>query len=258
MANRIPKSQSANRSTKSGLDSVNDTRTQPAPATGAGAGIFVGSGAGAVAVITETAPAKITPGKTETPNLVIPRKSVSDVAEKYLSESDDAFLVDQTPTPQPDNSSVKDAIYGITGSGRKMAKKEAAQTAIILLALLDGIGTIAFGKDAGMLDYEKDMIKEPLERILQRMDITSSAALAKWSDPIMLFMGLSAWVTRIAREKKEAQTLPDNSSQPVQKKSSPPSKPSNNGQKEKEVYLVENLHTPQFFTEGIQGKPNEF
>ena len=255
MANRIPKSQSTNRSTKSGLDSVNDSRTQPAPGAGAGAG--TGAEAGNEAG-PGTAPAKIPAGKTETPNLVIPRKSVSDVAEKYLSESDDAFLVDQTPTPQPDNSSVKDAIYGITGSGRKMAKKEATQTAIILLALLDGIGTIAFGKDAGLLDYEKDMIKEPLERILQRMDITSSAALAKWSDPIMLFMGLSAWVTRIAREKKEAQALPDNSSQPVQKKSSPPSKPSNNGQKEKEVYLVENLHTPQFFTEGIQGKPNEF
>lgn len=262
MANRIQKSQSAGGSTKSRIIRSDDTRTPTPggpPGNIPGTETDTGPGAGSGA---ETDSKKVSPsastGESKTPNLVIPRKAVSDVAEKYLSETDntldEAFTVDQTPMVQPDSNAVKDAIYGVTGTGRKMAKKEAVQTAVILLALLDGIGTIAFGKNAGMLDYEKDMIKEPLERILQRMDITSSAALAKWSDPIMLFMGLSAWITRVAREKKESQAIPESQSTVKHV----PGKPAKNGQKEKEVYLVESLHTPQYFTEGLQGKPNEF
>jgi hypothetical protein len=134
-----------------------------------------------------------------------------------------------------------------------MAKKEAAQTAVIVLALLDGTCTIAFGENAGMLDYERELIKEPLERIIQRMDIVSSEALAKWSDPILLFMGLSAWITRVIREKKESQPEvkpPADSTQEQPPKDGRP--------KVEEVYLVEQLITPQFVKEGYQGRPNEF
>lgn len=117
---------------------------------------------------------------------------------------DDATEVSQPVIGQPDTPAEKSAQWRLNQSARKMAKKEAGQTALILLSLLDGIAFLAFGAGASMNEYERDLIKEPLERVLMRMDLASSEAVSRLSDPITIVMVLIAWGSRLQQERKEA------------------------------------------------------
>lgn len=190
-------------------------------------------------------PPKTTPDITP---LVNPQTSVYD---------DEALHLEETATPQPETPAEKEAVWHTNAPARKMAKREAAQTAVIVIALLDGIGTIFLGENASMQDYERDLIKEPLERILQRMDIVSSEALAKWSDPILLFMGLSAWITRVLRENRERETEVSQETETEQETTKTPviNKKGNNKRAE-EVLLTEALQPPAIVKEGYRGQSN--
>ena len=47
------------------------------------------------------------------------------------------------------------------------------------------------------------MIIEPLTRILQRLDAKTTKMVEKWTDPIMLTMGMAAWLGRVYRIQSE-------------------------------------------------------
>lgn len=95
---------------------------------------------------------------------------------------------------------------GIPGPIRDVAAakdKEATATALIILALLDGLAVAAVGEGASMRPNERLMMSGPLERILQRMDLKANEVLNKWTDPVLFTMGLMAWGLRISREAEK-------------------------------------------------------
>lgn len=116
---------------------------------------------------------------------------------------DEAFNVTQEVTAQP-SPEEKTATYRLTPAARKLAQKEAKQTALIILTMIDGLVCMFYGSSASMNDYEREMMEPPLERMLMRLDIVSAEALSKWSDPLLFLMGLTAWISRVTREKDEA------------------------------------------------------
>ncbi len=166
--------------------------------------------------------------------------------------TDEAVEVRQAATAQPDTTAEKRAQWRLDQTARKMAKKEAGQTAIILLSLLDGIAFMAFGAGASMNEYERDLMKEPLERILMRMDITSSEALSKWSDPILLVMGIVAWGSRLMQERRERENeeTKDEILHPAEDK-----KPDNGKATSKadEFLIPEQLRPPQTIRGQVKG-----
>lgn len=172
---------------------------------------------------------------------------------------DEALTVKEEQAPQPPEDE-KGAAWRANPQARKLAKKEAQQTAIIVLTLLDGIVSMFFGPAASMLDYEKDMMQAPLERMLQRMDIVNSEALAKWSDPILFTMGLIAWGSRISRERAENRPNQEPPGGPPDNSPEPPKPPAPTGARKngnppgKDIILTEQLTAPQEIRKQIGGE----
>lgn len=79
-------------------------------------------------------------------------------------------------------------------------KSEIGATALVILAMVDGLAISMYGPQAAMTKTERDMITAPLERLLARFDIVNNALLAKYIDPILLLFGIMAWGMRINRE----------------------------------------------------------
>lgn len=52
-----------------------------------------------------------------------------------------------------------------------------------------------------MQPAERQMLGEPLERMLSRIEITQTEAVKKFTDPILFIMGLIAWGSRVYRQK---------------------------------------------------------
>lgn len=83
--------------------------------------------------------------------------------------------------------------------------------AAMLLMLLDGIGMMTFGDYGKLNATERMMIDEPLKRMLQKTSPAQLAAIGKYADPVMLSMGLLAWISRVtseAKRRKETTTNP--------------------------------------------------
>lgn len=166
---------------------------------------------------------------------------------------DEALNLVQPETIQPQNEAEKRAAWRATAASRKLAKKEAQQSAIILLSLIDGLASMAFGPLASMNEFERSTLQEPLERILQRIDLTSSEALAKWSDPILLVMGLTAWASRVMRERQEQHRPPGFNPNNGDDKPPEPKKPEPDNGRTEEVVLVEQMRPPDQIAKGIKG-----
>jgi hypothetical protein len=115
-----------------------------------------------------------------------------------------------------------------------------------------------YGSSASMNEYERDMMAPPLERMLMRLDIVSAEALSKWSDPILFIMGLTAWISRITREKEEAKARkePEPPTEVTQAKDNgrparTPAPPS--GTPAADILLTEALTAPKSLRDQIQG-----
>jgi len=80
---------------------------------------------------------------------------------------------------------------------KKKAAAQAKETATWLLLILNGAAIVAFGEDAKMSDAEREMILEPLQRIMARIDPAVNDALQKWTDPILLLFGVATWGLRL-------------------------------------------------------------
>ncbi len=72
----------------------------------------------------------------------------------------------------------------------------------MLLLLLDGVGMMAFGDYARLNGTEKAMLEEPLTRMLAKVSPNSLNLIGKYSDPVLLMMGLLAWISRVTTERK--------------------------------------------------------
>lgn len=168
--------------------------------------------------------------------------------------TDEAVTVktEKTTQPAPDE---KGAAWRMNPQARKLAKREAQQTAVILLTMLDGIAAMFYGPNAGMMDYEREMVTGPLERILMRMDIVSTDALARWSDPLLLAMGLVAWISRVNRERAEARQTSNQepAQEPTQAPPRPRPEPKNGTPPPGDIILTEQLTAPSFIKDQIQG-----
>ena len=81
-------------------------------------------------------------------------------------------------------------------------------SAALLIMLLDGIGMLALGDYAKMNNAEKNMIEEPLKRILAKVSPGSLQMIGKYGDPVMLSMGLLAWVSRVTMESRKRKENP--------------------------------------------------
>lgn len=138
---------------------------------------------------------------------------------------------------------------------RKKAKNAAKDTSAVLVSLLDGLASMAFGPQAAMNDFERQFIQEPLERILMRMDVASAEIVNRWSDPIMLAMGLIIWGSRISRLQSERHSGPedDGNSPPDDHPESP--KPDNG--RVQEVLISEQLRPPIDISSQIEGSKIE-
>lgn len=80
-------------------------------------------------------------------------------------------------------------------------------TAASFLTVLDSLVIAWVGVQGAMLPHERQMIEQPLIRMLARMDDGTREAVNKWADPIMIFSGLSMYLMRavaIQQDKREA------------------------------------------------------
>lgn len=79
----------------------------------------------------------------------------------------------------------------------KKAKEQAAQSAVVLLTILDGAIGLALGPECQMTPDEQRMISEPLSRIMARMTPETTELIDKYTDPVLLVFGLMAWGGRV-------------------------------------------------------------
>lgn len=189
---------------------------------------------------------------TPTPKGVeeIKQTPAATLAPDYI---DEALHLEQPEAAQPETEEEKKARWRSTSQSRKLAKKEANQTAIIIMALLDGLATMAFGASASMNETERGMLQEPMERILMRLDLTSSEALARWSDPVLLVMGLVAWGSRLMRERSASNPPSDNFGTDNDGGGEPKAPPPDNG-RASEIIVTEQLRPPKELTSQIKGQ----
>lgn len=80
---------------------------------------------------------------------------------------------------------------------------EITNAAIMLLLILDGIASVMFGEYARLTPAEHSMIQPPLERMLKKLNPANINVVNQYADPLLLGMGLIAWLRRVAMERAE-------------------------------------------------------
>ena len=136
---------------------------------------------------------------------------------KEVQETDDQIILtipdQEKPKPPPGAGRKPRAKRRrVSAAERKRqadAKESAEGAATVLLLIMDGMVGASFGEDCRMDEHEKTMILEPLLRILSRLDYATTQVIEKWTDPILLGMGLLAWSSRIYRLQSEKADAPD-------------------------------------------------
>lgn len=89
---------------------------------------------------------------------------------------------------------------------------------MVMLTMFDGLISMALGPECALLPAERELIDEPLQRMLKRVDPTITGAIEKYTDPLLVTMGLITWGARVwqiqlakmraARAEREAQQRP--------------------------------------------------
>lgn len=123
---------------------------------------------------------------------------------------------------------------------------------------------MAFGETAAMTQPENKMIEDPLNRMMERLDLDTSKIVGVWTDPIMLLLGLVAWGSRVWRESRKPgdgpsddrppDTEPDPEPPEEEKKDEAPKdkKPGKDNEKDPEEQL-ESIDAPDSVREGLPG-----
>lgn len=86
---------------------------------------------------------------------------------------------------------------------KKEAERQSAQSTTVLLTIFDGLAGLSFGEGARMEPHERAIIEEPMARIMARMDPGTSAAIERWTDPILLIFGFASWGVRVYMDLAE-------------------------------------------------------
>jgi flagellar biosynthesis/type III secretory pathway M-ring protein FliF/YscJ len=71
------------------------------------------------------------------------------------------------------------------------------------MSILNGAAGALVCEEARMTKGEYKTINDPLQRQLERLDIAASEKVGMYSDPVLLFMGLAIWSSRLFRLQKE-------------------------------------------------------
>lgn len=102
-------------------------------------------------------------------------------------------------------------------SGKK-AKEQAAKSALTLLTILDGAIGISLGAECQMTADEREMILEPMARIMARLTPETSEMIDRYTDPVLLLFGFIMWGGRVffvlQRQANEAKPKPVNHLEP--------------------------------------------
>ncbi len=93
--------------------------------------------------------------------------------------------------PRPDR--------GAASRAKREIEAQAKQTCEVLLNFMDLAVSMAFGEEARMTPQIRESIADPGARILERLTPETSEMIAKYTDPVMLALGLTAWATHIYR-----------------------------------------------------------
>lgn len=119
-------------------------------------------------------------------------------------------LTEETATPtatippvavQKITSEIKAQNRGQLPKVKQIKETVADQTAVVMLALLDGIATVLAGPTATMTESERAMLSEPLARMLAKLELSQNKVIQQYSDPVLFLMGLIAWGSRVARDR---------------------------------------------------------
>lgn len=164
-----------------------------------------------------TQPAE-TPGNGRTPGAGIPPTPPEIIAE---AEATSAVGVPPV-TVEKVKSEVKAPNRGPLPKLKQAKIDVANQTAVVVLALLDGIMTVLAGPGAVMNEGERAMLVEPLARMLAKLELTQNAVIQKYSDPVLFLMGLIAWGSRVIREKATERKTKETPLEASQRTEEPP------------------------------------
>lgn len=104
------------------------------------------------------------------------------------------------------------------------AQAEAQGVAALLLMMLQAIAIQVAGPEAALLPQERQMINDPLARILARADKGVMERVQTYADPLMLGMGLLLWGSRLAAIVAAKRATP----KPTMRAATPPA-PATNG-----------------------------
>jgi hypothetical protein len=80
----------------------------------------------------------------------------------------------------------------------KAAQDASNQQLVILFTLIDGLAEMGLGPEARLLPFEREMIEQPLARMMARLGPATKEIVEAWTDPITLIVGLGFYGVRLA------------------------------------------------------------
>lgn len=135
-------------------------------------------------------------------------------AETAAAETQEGFTLTQA-TDEIKNDRPKRK-YTTRKSARAGAiSDDAALSASILIGVLDSAAQALVGEMAALTLNERNLIEEPLARIMDRLSPEVVERIQKFSDPMLLLFGLGLWGMRLYKinaaqaEARSAQEVPE-------------------------------------------------
>ncbi len=80
---------------------------------------------------------------------------------------------------------------------KKQREAAAAQSTLVMLTMFDGLISMSLGEECRFTDQERALIEPPLQRMLLRLDPAITGAIEKYTDPLLIVMGLISWGARV-------------------------------------------------------------
>ena len=100
--------------------------------------------------------------------------------------------------------------------GVDKTQKQAEETTLALITITNQLVSFYFGRECEMSDIERDMIEEPLVRMISKVDPAKMQQVNDYTDPLLLMVGIAAWGYRIYNAKTEnARPAPQQPGEPA-------------------------------------------
>ena len=111
-------------------------------------------------------------------------------ASATLPGPDDEIEVEvkQAESAAPDRAASR-----IAYRTKKQREAAAAQSSLVMLTMFDGLVSMSLGPECVLQPNHREMIEQPLQRMLQRIDPTITGAIEKYTDPLLVTMGFISW-----------------------------------------------------------------